>query len=57
MLDPFAGACSAGVAALRRDRCFVGIDLSRRYLEMGYRRLVRVMGPLFAGGLTLEPGE
>jgi len=36
------------VAAVRRDRRFIGIDLNAHYLEMGRRRLVRVLGPLFA---------
>src|SRR5262245_32163732 len=53
VLDCFAGACSAGVAAVRRDRRFVGVDLNARYLEMGRRRLVRVLGPLFAN-LSVE---
>src|SRR5262245_26812349 len=53
VLDCFAGACSAGVAAVRRDRRFVGVDLNPRYLEMGRRRLVRVLGPLFAN-LSVE---
>lgn len=39
ILDPFAGACTAGLVALRLGRRFIGIDLSADYLAMGRKRL------------------
>ncbi len=34
VLDPFAGSCTTGMAALRTGRRFVGIDLSATYLDL-----------------------
>lgn len=45
-LDPFSGACTTGVVALRRNRNFIGIELNPAYVEMGRRRLLSV-APLF----------
>ena len=39
VLDPFAGAGSTGVAALRLGRRFVGIEIDRRFLDMTAARL------------------
>jgi hypothetical protein len=39
VLDPFAGLCSTGVAALRIGRSFVGCELNPSYAERGRRRL------------------
>ncbi len=38
VLDPFCGSGSTGVAALREDREFVGIDLSREYSQVATER-------------------
>ena len=38
VLDPFCGSGSTGVAALRENRNFVGIDLSEHYTEISSRR-------------------
>jgi len=33
VLDPFAGSCSTGEAALRTGRKFIGIELNKKYLD------------------------
>ena len=38
VLDPFCGSGSTGVAALRENRNFVGIDLSEHYTEIAKQR-------------------
>lgn len=40
VLDPFAGACTTGVAALRHGRYFTGIELNPEYAEMGRKRML-----------------
>lgn len=51
ILDPFAGAGSTGVAALRMGRKFIGIEREPTYFAIACRRLREVsgedMGPLF----------
>jgi DNA modification methylase len=37
VLDPFAGSCTTGMAALKHGRRFVGIDLNRDYLDLALR--------------------
>ena len=37
-LDPFCGSGSTGVAALRENRNFVGIDLSEHYTQIAKQR-------------------
>jgi site-specific DNA-methyltransferase (adenine-specific) len=39
VLDPFAGSCSTGVAAVELGRRFVGIEREHEYIELGRRRL------------------
>ena len=38
VLDPFAGSCSAGIAALGLGRTFVGIELREDYCELAVQR-------------------
>ncbi len=38
ILDPFAGSCTTGVAANLLGRKFIGIDMSKEYLQLGMRR-------------------
>lgn len=40
VFDPFAGVCSAGVAAAIHNRKFWGCDISQEYLEVGKQRIV-----------------
>lgn len=42
ILDPFCGSGTTGVAALRYDRKFIGIDQEETYLEISRRRLENV---------------
>ena len=39
VLDPFAGAGSAGVAALAEDRSYIGIELTEHYADIARQRL------------------
>jgi DNA modification methylase len=40
VIDPFAGAGTTGLVALRHGRSFVGIELNPEYVEMARRRIV-----------------
>lgn len=40
VLDPFAGACTTGVVALKHGRRFLGIELSPTYAELGRQRIL-----------------
>jgi DNA modification methylase len=53
VLDPFAGACTTGVVALRHGRDFVGIELNPQYIEIATKRIQSELG-LFAkeGGVA-----
>jgi hypothetical protein len=48
VLDPFAGSGSTGVAALRCERRFVGVERDAHYHAIALKRLAAVDGPLFA---------
>ena len=39
VLDPFAGSGTTGLAALRRGRRFIGLEISRPYAALAARRL------------------
>lgn len=44
VLDPFCGSATTGVAALRNDRNFVGVDSEKEYLsEMAVKRIREVL--------------
>lgn len=54
VLDPFCGSASTGVAALRTNRKFIGIELDPNYAEIAKERLrgdglplLRAVTPLF----------
>jgi DNA modification methylase len=40
VLDPFAGASTTGLVALRHNRSFVGIELNPEYVELGRNRIL-----------------
>ena len=44
VLDPFSGAGTVGMVALRNGRGFLGIELSAEYAAMARKRIA---GPLF----------
>lgn len=46
VLDPFAGAGTSGVVALRHARKFIGIEINPEYCEMANARLTQVMASL-----------
>jgi DNA modification methylase len=39
ILDPFAGSGTTGVACVRRDRPFVGIEVDPGYFDIACRRI------------------
>ena len=39
VLDPFCGSGTTGVEALKYGRRFIGIDVSKEYMEISKRRL------------------
>jgi DNA modification methylase len=39
VLDPFCGSGSTGIAALKINREFLGIDLEKKYVEISERRI------------------
>jgi len=39
VLDPFAGAGTVGLVALKLQRRFLGIELNPEYVQLIYRRL------------------
>ena len=39
VLDPFNGSGSTGVAALRLGRQYIGIEISKEYLDLAVSRL------------------
>ncbi len=44
ILDPFAGSCSTGVAALRGAFSFIGIERDARYIDYGRANLAAALG-------------
>ena len=50
VLDPFMGSASAGVAALRQGRRFVGIELDRDYFATAKRRVQEAMRGMQVSG-------
>lgn len=39
ILDPFAGAATTGLVALRHNRDFIGVELNPEYVELGRNRI------------------
>ena len=56
ILDPFCGAGTTGVVALRHDRDFIGIELNPTYAEMARNR-IRDDAPLFNVSSEHEPRQ
>ena len=42
VLDPFAGSCTTGIAAILLGRKFIGIDMNNQYLDYGIRRFAEI---------------
>ena len=43
VLDPFCGAGTTGVEAVRYRRKFIGIDVNEEYMEISKKRLEKVL--------------
>ena len=48
VLDPFNGAGTTGVAAIRLGRQYIGIDINPEYLDLAHKRLGRTQPALLA---------
>ena len=48
VLDPFSGAGTTGLVALKQGREYIGIELSKEYAEMSARRIREECGTMFA---------
>ena len=57
VLDPFAGAASAGVAAARLGRRFVGIEINADFVEIGARRLAALSNNAALKDAPLNNGD
>lgn len=54
ILDPFSGSGTTGIAAMRRGRNFVGVEINESYAEMSQERIGSAIGRLFEP-ITPEP--
>jgi site-specific DNA-methyltransferase (adenine-specific) len=41
VLDPFVGSGTTAVVALKHNRCFMGIDINPKYIEIAKSRISR----------------
>jgi DNA modification methylase len=48
VLDPFCGVSTTGIVSSELGRRYIGIDLSREYLNTGLKRMSKLELPLFA---------
>lgn len=46
VLDPFSGAGTSGLVALKLGRRFLGLELNQKYVEMAERRIRNEVGLL-----------
>lgn len=47
VLDPFSGAGTTGVVALKQSKDYLGIEINPEYIELSEKRLSGVTAPLF----------
>ena len=57
VLDPFAGSCTTGIAANLMGRRFIGIDMSKDYLEYGIRRKIEILDSVKADKILNKMSE
>lgn len=50
VIDPFMGSGSTGVACVKAERPFIGIEIEERYCAIAKRRIMAEANHLFAGG-------
>jgi site-specific DNA-methyltransferase (adenine-specific) len=48
ILDPFTGSSTTGIASNLSNRCFLGIDQEKEYLEISKNRKLEIEDPLIA---------
>lgn len=51
IIDPFAGSGTTGVACVKTERRFIGIELSEKYCAIAKRRIMDEANHLFAGNI------
>lgn len=47
ILDPFSGAATTGLVALKNHRNYIGIELNEKYIDISKRRLAAIQPKLF----------
>lgn len=57
ILDPFAGSCTTGIAANLLGRNFIGIDMSKEYLNYGIRRKQEISDSTMADKILKKMSE
>lgn len=48
IVDPFSGAASTGIAAIMLDRKYIGIDLSKNFLDLSIKRFEDLNNKVYA---------
>lgn len=46
-LDPFIGAGTTALVALKQRKRFIGIEIKQEYIDMSYRRIANVQQRIF----------
>lgn len=54
VLDPFSGSGTTGVAALKANRHYIGIDLNPDYIEMSRKRIQDAVGSMYCREVTTD---
>lgn len=57
ILDPFAGSCTTGIAANLLNRRFIGIDMTKDYLDYGIRRKIEILDLVKANKILAKMSE
>ncbi|MEA2016595.1 MAG: site-specific DNA-methyltransferase [Actinomycetota bacterium] len=47
VLDPFMGAGTTALVALKQRKRFIGIEIKQEYIDMAYKRIVKVQQKIF----------
>ena len=47
VLDPFMGAGTTALVALKQRKRFIGIDIKQEYIDMSYKRIAKVQQKMF----------
>lgn len=57
VLDPFAGSCTTGIAAVLMKRKYIGIDINDVYLDYGIRRMKEITDATIARKILIKMSE